>query len=172
MRKIFKYIQIFFSKELWFQIKQIIALFCSHNVWSIKHLGAKGEGTVIRPSVSLSNPQNIYLGKDVHINRNAYLWAGKHSTIKIGDHFVCGPGIFITADNHGIKRHQLISEQEGVEQDVSIGNDVWIGAYAIILPGVTINDGAVVAAGSVVTKDVASYTVVAGVPAKKITERQ
>jgi virginiamycin A acetyltransferase len=54
---------------------------------------------------------------------------------------------------------------------VSIGHDVWIGSQAIVLPGVTVADGAVVAAGAVVTKDVAPYTVAAGVPARAINER-
>lgn len=56
-------------------------------------------------------------------------------------------------------------------QRVSIGNDCWIGHKAIILPGITIGNGAVVAAGAVVTKDVAPYTVVAGVPAKPVSKR-
>ncbi len=56
--------------------------------------------------------------------------------------------------------------------DVSIGNDVWIGAKSVILPGVTIGDGAVIAAGSIVNKDVAPYSIVAGVPAKFIKTRQ
>ena len=172
MNKLKKYVQIFFSRQFWFQLKQAIALFCSHNVWSIKQLGAMGEGTIIRPSASLTNPQNIFLGKNVHINRNAYLWAGEHSQISIGDNFVSGPGFFITSDNHGIKKEQLIREQEGVEKDVVIGSDVWLGAYAIVLPGVKIGDGAVVAAGSVVTKDVVSYAIVGGVPAKLIGDRE
>ena len=56
-------------------------------------------------------------------------------------------------------------------QRVSIGNDCWVGHKAIILPGITIGNGAVVAAGAVVTKDVAPYTVVAGVPAKLVSKR-
>ncbi|MBZ4191515.1 hypothetical protein K7B07_21555 [Niabella sp. 3A5MI-3] len=55
---------------------------------------------------------------------------------------------------------------------VTIGKDVWIGASCIILPGVTIGDGAIVAAGSVVTKDVAPFTIVAGVPSKEIKKRK
>ncbi|MDZ7263579.1 MAG: acyltransferase [candidate division KSB1 bacterium] len=172
MAKIKKYLRIIFSKIFWQQLKQALALFCSHNVWSIMHLGARGKGTVIRPSASLANAQNIFLGRNVHINRHAYLWAGSRSKIIIGDNFVSGPGIFITSDNHGLSRQQLIREQPGNEQDVVIGSDVWLGAYAIVLPGVSIADGAVVAAGSVVTKDVEAYSIVAGVPAKKIGQRE
>ena len=172
MLKLRKYLKIIFSGIFWFQLKQAIALFFSHNVWSIMQLGAMGKSTIIRPSASLTNPGNIFLGENVHINRNAYLWAGSNSKIIIGDNFVSGPGIFITSDNHGIKRNQLIREQDGVQKDVKIGADVWLGAYAIILPGVEIGDGAVVAAGSVVTKNVASYSIVAGVPAKEIGQRK
>jgi len=172
MLKIQKYLKIIFSKTFWLQLKQVIALFFSHNVWSITQLGEMGHGTVIRPSASLTNPQNIFLGENVHINRNAYLWAGKCSKIKIGDNLVCGPGVFITSDNHGIKKNQLIRDQNGVEKDVIIGNDVWLGAYVILLPGIAIGDSAVVAAGSVVTKDVAPFTIVAGVPAKEIGRRE
>ena len=172
MLKIQKYLKIIFSRIFWLQLKQVIALFFSHNVWSMMQLGEMGMGTVIRPSASLTNPENIFLGENVHINRNAYLWAGKHSKIQIGDNLVCGPGIFITSDNHGIRKNKLIREQDGVEKDVIIGNDVWLGAYVILLPGVTVGDGAVIAAGSVVTKDVAPFTIVAGVPAKAIGQRK
>jgi len=171
MKTVLKYLKIIFSRVFWRQLRQSIALFCSHNVWAIMHLGGLGQGTVIRPSVSFANPHNIFLGANGHINRHCYLWAGRNSVIRIGDNFVCGPGIFITSDNHGIKRSPFIREQPGVERDVIIGNDVWIGAYGIVLPGVTIGDGAVIAAGSVVTKDVAPYTIVAGVPAKEIGKR-
>lgn len=171
MSKLIKYLSIFFSRTFWFQLKQSIALFCSHNVWAIMNIGAMGQGTVIRPSVSLANSHNIFLGENVHINRRSYLWAGPVAKITIGDNFVCGPGIFITADNHGIRKDRLIYCQDGVEKDVLIGSDVWLGAYAVVLPGVTIGEGAVVAAGAVVTKDVAPYSIVGGVPAKKIAER-
>jgi len=172
MDKIIKYISILFSKELWFQLKQIIAMFCSHNVWAIKNLGQKGKDTIVRPSASLANPENIYLGNRVHIQRNVYVWAGKQSSIKIGDNTIIGPGSFITSDNHGTKKNELIRDQEGIEKDVIIGSDVWLGAYVIILPGVTIGNGAVIAAGSVVTKDIPEYHICVGVPAKPIRTRE
>lgn len=135
-------------------------------------LGALGNNSVIRPTASLANPQNIFIGNNVHINRNCYIWAGKKSKIQIGDDFVCGPGVFIASGNHGSKKNQLIRQQEGVERDVIIGADVWLGAYVIVLPGVQIGEGAIVGAGSVVTKDVPPYTIVAGVPAKQIGQRE
>ena len=65
-----------------------------------------------------------------------------------------------------------INMQGHNEKDIIIGNDVWIGYGAQIMSGVTVGDGAVIAAGSIVTKDVLPYTVVGGVPAKKIKERK
>lgn len=172
IKKITKYVSLFFSKIFWFQLRQIIALFFTDNLYGIKNLAACGKNTNIRPSASLANSHNIFLGQNVHVQRHVYVWAGEHSTITIGDNTIIGPGSFITSDNHGIKKNQLIRDQRGIEKDITIGSDVWLGAYSIILPGVTIGDGAVVAAGSVVTKDVESYTIVAGVPAKKISQRQ
>ena len=172
MQKLKKYVSLFFSRVFWFQLRQTIALFFTDNVYGIKNLAACGESTNVRPSASLAYSHNIYLGKNVHVQRNVYIWAGKNSKIIIGDNTIIGPGSFITSDNHGLKKDQLIRDQEGLEKTIKIGSDVWLGAYSIILPGLSIGDGAVIAAGSVVTKNVHPYTIVGGVPAKKIGERK
>jgi len=89
----------------------------------------------------------------------------------IGAHVLIAPGCFITDHAHGHRRGSLIDAQ-GVEcRPVRIEDDVWIGAHAIILPGVTIGHGAVIGAGAVVTRDVAPGSIVAGVPARQIGER-
>ncbi len=172
MKKIIKYLSLIFSKVFWFQLRQFIALFFTDNVYGIKHLGACGKKTNVRPSASLAYSENIFLGDNVHVQRNVYIWAGKKSKVTVGDNTIIGPGSFITSDNHGLKKEQLIRDQDGVEQDINIGSDVWLGAYSIILPGIEIGNGAVVAAGSVVTKSVQPYTIVGGVPAKQIGERK
>lgn len=162
-RKIRKYLFLFFSKTLWSQLRIVMVQFLTENVWCINHLGARGKNTVIRPSASFAYPENIFLGESVFINRRTYIWAGKHSKIKIGDHTMIGPGVFITSDNYGLDKAHKISQQPTKESDVLIGSDVWIGAYSIILPGITIGDGAVVSAGSIVTRDVEPFTIVAGI---------
>ena len=171
MNKLLKYCSILFSKTFWIQLRQAIGLFCTGNVWGIMHLGACGRGTVIRPTVSLAHPEHIFIGDNVHINRQAHIWAGENSKIVIGSDVLTGPGCFITSDNHTIHKDRPIRLQPASEQDVHIGSDVWLGAHAVILPGVTIGDGAVVAAGAVVTQDVDPYTVVGGVPARKVAQR-
>jgi acetyltransferase-like isoleucine patch superfamily enzyme len=171
MQKLLKYLSAFLSPIFWKQISQAIALFVTNNVLAIKHIGALGEGTTIRPSASLAYPQNIFIGKKCSINRYVHLWAGPHSKIVVGDYCSISSFSFVTSDNHGTRRGELFQLQPGVEADVIIGSDVWVGAHAIILPGVSIGDGAVVAAGAVVTKDVPAYVIVGGVPAQKIGER-
>lgn len=85
--------------------------------------------------------------------------------VEIGDNFISAPGSIILAHDASL----LIQYREYRVQKTIIGNDVFLGANAVILPGVNIGDGAIVGAGSVVTKDVEKNTVVAGNPAKQIS---
>ena len=107
--------------------------------------------------------QNITVGKNVFINSGCCFQ--DQGGITIGDNALIGQQVVIATLNH-----DLIPEKRGSmsPSPVKIGNNVWIGAHATILPGVTIGNGAVVAAGAVVTKDVPENTVVGGVPAKVI----
>lgn len=100
---------------------------------------------------------------------------GLHNTIigpvTIGQHVNLAQGIVVTALNHNYSIPDQRIDQQGVTTAaVTIGNDCWIGANAVILPGVTIGEHSVVAAGAVVTKDVPSHSLVAGVPAKIIKQ--
>jgi acetyltransferase-like isoleucine patch superfamily enzyme len=89
----------------------------------------------------------------------------------IGTHVLIAPGCFITDHAHGRRLGDLIDSQ-GVEcRAVRIESDVWVGAHAVILPGVTIGHGAVIGAGAVVTRDVAPGAIVAGAPARPIGKR-
>lgn len=98
---------------------------------------------------------------------------GLHNTIigpvTIGSHVNLAQGITITALNHNFEKSEQRIDQQGVSTSpVVIDNDCWIGAHAVVLPGVTIGEHCVVAAGAVVTKDVPPHSLVAGVPAKII----
>ena len=102
-----------------------------------------------------------------------YTRIGIHNTIIgpvcIGSHVNLAQGITVTALNHNFEdKEKRIDEQGITTKPVIIGDDVWIGANAVILPGVTIGKHCVVAAGAVVTKDVPDNTIVGGVPAKEI----
>jgi len=98
---------------------------------------------------------------------------GLHNTIigpvTIGNHVNLAQGITVTALNHNFDRPDLRIDEQGVSTKVvTIGDDVWIGANAVVLPGVHVGTHSVIAAGAVVNRDVPSYTLVGGVPAKVI----
>ena len=98
---------------------------------------------------------------------------GLHNTIigpvDIGNHVNLAQGITVTALNHNFSDTNKRIDEQGVSTNpVTIEDDVWVGANAVILPGVTIGEHCVVAAGAVVTKDVPPHSLVAGVPAKVI----
>lgn len=100
---------------------------------------------------------------------------GLHNTIigpvTIGSHVNLAQGITVTALNHNFEAPERRIDEQGVStQQVIIGDDIWIGANAVVLPGVTIGNHCVIAAGAVVTKDVPPHSLVAGVPAKIIKQ--
>jgi len=100
---------------------------------------------------------------------------GLHNTVigpvKIGHHVNLAQGVTITALNHNFKDADKRIDEQGISTTpVTIGDDIWIGANAVVLPGVTIGDHSVVAAGAVVTKDVPPRSLVAGVPARIINQ--
>lgn len=102
---------------------------------------------------------------------------GLHNTIigpvTIGSHVNLAQGITVTALNHNFSDTTLRIDEQGVStKAVTIADDVWVGANAVILPGVTVGRHSVVAAGAVVTKDVPPFSVVGGVPAKILTTLQ
>lgn len=108
---------------------------------------------------------NIKLGKNVFINSGCCFQ--DHAGIEIGDGTLIGHQVVIATLNHA---QDPLSRADMFPKPVKIGKNVWIGAHATILPGVTIGDNAIIAAGAVVTKDVENNAVVGGVPAKKIKD--
>ena len=119
-------------------------------------------GALFSPKVSLGNRSG--LGVDSKI----------YGTCFIGDDVMMGENVTIITRNHRFSRTDKPMMDQGFEEErpVYIGNDVWIGDKATILAGVKIGNGCIIGAGSVVTKDVPDYSVVAGVPAKIIKNRK
>lgn len=130
-----------------------------------------GEKFYAHSGVSILYPQNIVIGKNVSINRYTTITA--RAPVTIGNNVLIGPFVTITSSNHAYDiQNILIRDQGHRDEPITIEDDVWVGAHAVVLPGVTIGRGSVLAAGAVVTKDVAPYSVVGGVPAKYIKKRE
>jgi maltose O-acetyltransferase len=119
-------------------------------------------------SPSIEHNFHCDLGYNIHVGDNFY--AGFNCTIldmaevRVGDNCMIGPNVGLYTAGHSIEPKDR--NKSGYAITITIGNDVWIGGSCVILPGVTIGDNSIVAAGSVVTKDVPSNVIVAGNPAK------
>jgi chloramphenicol O-acetyltransferase type B len=114
-------------------------------------------------------PKRVEIGKSCFIGRNCYL----DGSIKVGDFTMLAGSVSIVGGDHSFDRPCTLMRESGREhwKTTLIGKDVWIGYGSIILNGVQVGDGSVIAAGSVVTKNVAAFSIVAGNPAKFIKMR-
>lgn len=112
--------------------------------WNLKI----GEGTIIGDNASLDARSGLEIGRNVNLSSNVSIWTLQH------DH---------RDKNFGLCQNRRL--------DVKVEDRAWLGCNVIVLPGVTIGEGAVCCGGCVVTKDVQPYSVVAGIPAKKVGER-
>ena len=119
---------------------------------------------VLLSTGSRATAPRLMIGSGTYVNRFTMFDASER--IEVGCNCLIGPFCYITDHDHGIEMGTPIAQQPLVSSAVRIGNNVWIGAGAIILKGVTIGNGAVIGAGAVVTRSVRSDTKVAGVPAR------
>ena len=117
----------------------------------------------------LTKPEpRVIIGNHVVIGRHNIIAA--KSSISIGDDTIIGPYVQFIDHNHGYEKTKLMREQPAIIKKITVENNCWIGSGSKILKGVHIGSGAVIAANSVVTKDVLPNTVVGGVPAKLIKQ--
>lgn len=144
--------------------------------WTLKYRDLKDStGTFVAKGSKISSP--VQIGDGTRINgRITIKGAGK---ITLGKYCAIGADVKIISSNHNpsdVNLQYWLSKQIGIQikpvnAAVSVGHNVWIGDSVLILPGVSIGNGAILAAGSVITKDVEPYSIVAGVPAKHIRFR-
>lgn len=130
---------------------------------------------VLNNYVSLYADDNgtIELGRGVFIGDYSTLRATR-TTISIGANTMIAQGVKLISTNHNYKRKAKLIHQQGIDIDkigITVGEDCWLAAGCVILPGVTLGNGVVVGANAVVTKNVPDYAVVVGIPAKIIAYR-
>ena len=140
-----------------------------HTPEEIQKLFSELTGKPIDETFGIFPPFYTDCGKNITVGKNVFINSGcrfqDQGGISIGGGTLIGHNVVLTTLNRGIspdERHDLFPAP------IHIGKNVWIGSNATVLPGVTIGDNAVIAAGAVVTKDVPENTVAAGVPAKVI----
>ncbi len=135
-----------------------------------RHLfSACGKNVNVETRAHFHSGSQISVGSNSGVGVNAQIF-GK---LYMGDHVMMGADVVIISHNHNFDRTDIPMDQQGFGKDapVIIDNDVWIGARSVILPGVHIGAGAIIGAGSVVTKNVPEAAIVGGNPAKVIRMR-
>jgi acetyltransferase-like isoleucine patch superfamily enzyme len=133
-------------------------------------LAAAGGGLAIKCGVMIDAPELVKVGMNLSVGEYSFFVG--NGGIEIGDNVLVGHHVSIISAQHGYLNPALPMIAQGLTfGKVTIGDDVWIGAGARILPGVTIGTGSIIGANSVVTKDVAPYSIVGGVPAATIGSR-
>lgn len=123
----------------------------------------------VNRGVDFGSGVNIEIGMNTSLSRGTWI---ANDTV-IGDDVMMGPEVVILSGSHNFNDPSIPITKQGSSErrPVTIGNDIWIGTRVIILPGVKVHDHAIIAAGSVVTKDVPEWAIVGGNPAKLIRYR-
>ena len=141
-----------------------------------KKFGAFGEGSDFRPGAYAEACSKIFIGENVVIRSGSFLFADptpNGGTITIESNVLIGPGVHMYTNNHEFSNPTVPIIAQGyplpsASDSIRIHKGCWIGAGAIILPGVEVGENAVIGAGSVVTKSVPSHSVSVGIPARVI----
>jgi acetyltransferase-like isoleucine patch superfamily enzyme len=160
-----------------FSLRFLVSVFYSFAYYIHEHVAWRAnihaeKDARIHATASIRNAQNVYVGKNSHINHLCCVWAGENSQIILGDNLLMGPGVCIFAGNHSMVKGQPMTSQKRKEESIVIGDDVWLGAHSVITAGTHIANGVIVAAGAVVTRSITQEgVIVGGIPAKIIGER-
>lgn len=128
-----------------------------------------GEKTYFEHNVFIGGRGKVRFGRSCQINQNAFI-----EEAEIGNYVMIAPNVTIISSSHNHDRLDIpmIFQGETTGKKVIIGDDVWLGRNVLVMPGVKIGKGSIVAAGAVVTKDVPEYKIVGGVPARILKDRK
>lgn len=132
-----------------------------------------GDNVIIKEGAKIctcNETAKIHIGNNTTIGYHTFIFAS--DSISIGNDCLVAPFVYIVDSDHGIEKKSLINEQSNISMPIDIKSDVWLATGAKILKGVTIGQGGIVAAGSVLSTDVEPYQIFGGIPAKKISERK
>lgn len=144
-----------------------LRLWYIENVLKVKSKGVDDTDR-FESGIYISDASDLKIGYSTQINENVFIQGAC-----IGDYVMIAPNVSILSSMHIYDEKEIPMVLQGKKEKKVpiINNDVWVGRNAIIMPGVVIGEGSIIAAGAVVTKNVMPYTIVGGVPAKKIRNR-
>lgn len=123
-----------------------------------------GNGLKIYSKVVIHSPENVELGSNVHIGDSCLIWG--RGCVRIGSNTMIAAHSIITSQGHGVSN--CLFSDTSLTRPVNIGNNVWIGAGVIVLPGVSISSNSIIGAGSVVVNDIPENVIAVGSPARVI----
>ncbi len=142
-----------------------------HSQEELRELFARLFGRPVDPTFRVFPPFYTDFGKNITVGKNVFINAGchfqDHGGVSIGDGCLIGHNVVFATLNHDFNP---ATRAAMTPAPIKLGKNVWIGSNAVILPGVSIGDGAIVAAGAVATKDVPANCVVGGVPARRVRD--
>jgi putative colanic acid biosynthesis acetyltransferase WcaF len=134
--------------------------------WILRLFGARiGRGLVVKPRVWIKYPWRLVVGDHCWIGQGA--WIDNLADVKLGSHVCVSQQVYVCTGSHDYRRRTF----DLITRPVEVGDGAWLGARALVLGGVTVGSNAVVAAGSLVTKDVPVAAIVAGQPARTVAQR-
>lgn len=137
------------------------------NYGFLNNLDSYGKNVSIKQPVCFEGMESIEIGDDVSIAAFVHMWG--QGGIKVGNRVMIGSHTSISTITHDYAKKDMHTTI--ISKPIVIEDDVWIGTHSVIMPGVTLGKGSVIGAGSVVTKDVPEFAIVAGVPAALIKLR-
>lgn len=157
-----------FINRICIKILDRLVIFVNSPVFAVKHYyyrkKLKVEQLDIYFPIFISNIDNLELGENCAINSFVHIWANEKVTI--GENSMIAAHVQIFTSTHDYRYKPYRSQR--VDSPITIGNNVWVGSGAIIMPGITIGNNSVIGAGSVVTRDIPANSLAYGVPAKVI----
>ncbi len=161
------------SKELLWMLcsslffRHSLAISNSLKISILRLFGAQiGQGVLIKPAVTIKFPWKLRIGNHVWIGENA--WIDNLDTVSIGNHACISQGALLLCGNHNYKSPAF----DLITGPITLEDGAWVGAKAIVCPGITIRSHAILTAGSVATSNLEAYTIYSGHPAKIVRERK
>jgi acetyltransferase-like isoleucine patch superfamily enzyme len=171
-RKLGLLARAFFDPRYWAHLIRRQGFYYYNHIDQIRKIDL-GPGSHISPFAVFSNAERISIGRNARIGDRCYLWAGHgEARIDIGDDAMFGPDVMIFASRYRYEDGQPVHSQLMKEDRVVIGDDVWIGARVVVLPGATIGSGSVIGVGAVVQGTIPPMSVALGAPARVVMKRE